>query len=110
MLIRVDADQITDRESFHDLFARAFGFPDFYGRNMDAWIDCIADLDDPSAGMTSVHVQAGSTLTLVVENAASFKRRCPDLYMAIVECAAFVNWRRVEIGEPPVLTLALSDA
>jgi RNAse (barnase) inhibitor barstar len=22
-----------------------FGFPDFYGRNMDAWIDCMTDID-----------------------------------------------------------------
>jgi Barstar (barnase inhibitor) len=26
-------------EDFHDLFAREFSFPSYYGRNMDAWIE-----------------------------------------------------------------------
>jgi len=34
-------DAITDWASFHDVFMHTLGFPDFYGRNMDAWIDCM---------------------------------------------------------------------
>jgi len=39
--VRVDATHIRDWDNFHDVFADAFGFPDFYGRNMDAWVDCM---------------------------------------------------------------------
>ena len=49
----------------------------------------------------------GQSLPLVVEHAQGFKARCPELFADLVECAAFVNWRRVEAGEPPVLALAL---
>ena len=55
MVIALDTGRITDRDTFHTVFAEAFGFPDFYGRNMNAWIDCITCLDDPDAGMTTVH-------------------------------------------------------
>ena len=105
-MVRIDANSIVDVESFHAVFAAAFGFPSFYGRNMNAWIDCVSDLDDPGSGMTTVHVESGQTLSLVIEHAQDFKIRCPDLFSALVECAAFVNWRRVEAGQPPILALA----
>lgn len=73
---------------------------------MDAWIDCMSDLDDPGSGMTTVHVDSGQALPLVIEHAQDFKTRCPDLFSALVECAAFVNWQRIEAGQAPVLALA----
>lgn len=106
--VRIDADGITDTDSFHCVFASAFGFPDFYGRNMNAWIDCLTSLDDPGAGMTTVHVGRGESLTLVVDQAQGLKERCPQVFAAMVECAAFVNWRRIEVGMHPVLTLAFN--
>src|SRR6267142_2180649 len=101
--VRVDADQIKDWPSFHRAFADAFGFPEFYGLNMDAWIDCLTYLDDPSSGMTKVHTTGSGVVSLVVDNAANFKKRCPEQFASLVECAAFVNWRRMEKGDVPVL-------
>ena len=37
VLVRIDTKRIRDWASFHDVFAEALGFPDFYGRNMVAW-------------------------------------------------------------------------
>ena len=54
-IVRIDASRITSWDTFHDVFAKDFGFPDFYGRNMDAWIDCMTCLDDPESCMTTVH-------------------------------------------------------
>src|SRR5688572_7987636 len=42
IVIKIDTQRITDWKSFHNLFAEVFGFPGFYGRNMDAWIDCMS--------------------------------------------------------------------
>jgi len=53
--ILIEGKRISDWNSFHDTFADTLGFPSFYGRNMDAWIDCMTCLDDPEAGMTSTH-------------------------------------------------------
>ncbi|MDG3003854.1 barstar family protein [Paludisphaera mucosa] len=38
-LVKLDTRRITDWDAFHDAFAEAFGFPEFHGRNMNAWID-----------------------------------------------------------------------
>jgi hypothetical protein len=106
MIVKVDTRRITDWETFHDVFAHQFGFPVFYGRNMHAWIDCMTSLDAPEGGMTSIHVPEGHALALQLEHVDDFARRCPEQYDAIIECAAFVNWSRIERGFPAVLALS----
>lgn len=105
-VVKLDARRITGWDTFHDVFAEAFGFPDFYGRNMDAWIDCMTYLDDPAAGMSSVHAVPGGVVVIELEHVSEFMIRCPDQYTAVVECAAFVNWRRIQTGYDPVLALS----
>jgi hypothetical protein len=36
--VSLDCAKIHDWPSFHEEFSKRFGFPDFYGRNMDAWV------------------------------------------------------------------------
>ena len=59
-VVTLPAEEITDWASFHSVCKRLFGFPDFYGRNMDAWIDCMTSLDNPRDGLTAVTVSAGA--------------------------------------------------
>jgi type 1 glutamine amidotransferase len=106
MLVRIDATRISDWESFHAVFQEAMGFSGFYGANMDAWIDCMSYLDDSAAGMTAHHVRPGGVVTLQIDGVDNFVSRCPEQYEALVECSAFVNWRRVERGEPAILALS----
>jgi len=108
-VVSVDCSRIRDWESFHDEFAAAFGFPGFYGRNLNAWIDCMTSLDSPEDCMTAVHAAKGHVLTLQLENVGSFREQHPDLYAAIVECSAFVNWRRIEVGEAAVLAMSFRN-
>lgn len=105
-LITLDTGLITDWGTFHDVFAKTFGFPDFYGRSMDAWIDCMTCLDDPAAGMSNVHADPGCIVVLHLQGVDGFSCRCPEQYVALLECAAFVNWRRIERGEPAILALS----
>jgi RNAse (barnase) inhibitor barstar len=32
---------IKNKNDFHSLFAKTCNFPDYYGKNIDAWIDCV---------------------------------------------------------------------
>lgn len=105
-IIRIDAAQISDWESFHKVFANALGFPSFYGKNMNAWVDCMTALDCPEDGMSSIHVDKGEVLVLALENVADFAKKYPDQYHAIVECSSFVNYRRLEQGGSAVLALS----
>jgi hypothetical protein len=106
-IVRLQTKSITDWDSFHAVFAKTLGFPDFYGRNMDAWNDCMTCLDDESAGMTKFTVSSGELFHLEITDAADFQKRVPEIFGAFIECAAFVNWRRLENGERPVLALIL---
>ena len=106
MIVPIDTRLITDWNSFHDVFARALGFPDYYGRNLDAWIDCMSSLNDPENTDNSVRAKPGEIVVLHFEHMAEFKNRCQKQYEAIIECAAFVNFRAIVDGYEPVLALS----
>ncbi|HIC82662.1 MAG TPA: barnase inhibitor [Kiloniellaceae bacterium] len=105
-LVRIDGRRIVDRESFHDVFAEAFGFPDFYGRNMDAWLDCLSSLDSSDDGMTQIRPPEGGVVVLQLDHADALSARCPEIFEDLVDCSALVNLRLLERGLPPVLALA----
>ncbi|WP_226782999.1 barstar family protein [Oceaniglobus trochenteri] len=98
--VAIDCTGITDWPSFHAVFADAFGFPDWYGHNRDAWIDCMTWLDDDGT------VAAGGPVTLHLTNTDDLKRRAPDILTDTLEMAAFVNGRRIEKGLTPILILS----
>jgi hypothetical protein len=108
-IVCVPTSRITDRGTFHDVFADLMGFPSFYGRNMDAWIDCMSSVDSPGDGMSTVTVPAGGVLTLVLEDAETFRVRYSILYADLVECAAFVNMRRASQGQDGVIAVAFAS-
>jgi RNAse (barnase) inhibitor barstar len=102
-IVRIDARRIIDWNTFHDVFVEALGFPDFYGRNMNAWIDCMTYLADPESRMTTVHGDPSNPVVLHIENIDSLPH---DIYAAVIECSAFVNWCRIDVGEPAILCLS----
>lgn len=102
-MIAIDGSSIHDFDSFHSVFAEAFGFPDFYGQNMSAWIDCMTSIDSPEDGMSTVHGTANDPVVIHIEDAASIPKSVID---ALNDCAAFVNWRRLESGMPAILAVA----
>jgi hypothetical protein len=63
-------------------------------------------LDDPEAGMTNIHIEVGEILVISVESADLFKERTPELWLAFLECIAFVNWRRTDKSLPPLLAIS----
>ena len=99
-----------DWDTFHTVFAEAFGFPDFYGRNMDAWTDCMSSLDTPADSMTAVHVAPSGTVSLQINNAHAFIRQCPQQCKELIECTAAVNERKAAQGTPPLLALSFNKA
>jgi RNAse (barnase) inhibitor barstar len=104
--VTLDGTAIRDESSFHAECQRVFGFPEFYGGNMSAWVDCMRYLDDPDACMSKVWVEPGEILILDIKRASDFKTGAPNVWLALLECVAFVNWRRVERGEKPILTVS----
>ena len=94
----IDGAEITDWESFHKVFAEEFNFPDYYGRNMDAWNDCMSDLGGE-----------GELISIYIRNVSQLKSSCREIYEALIECSAFVNYRFVSEGGAPLIALSYHE-
>lgn len=92
---RIDGRDLIDWEQFHDLFAKVFEFPSYYGRNMDAWNDCMSD-----------YCYSERLVSLQVDNASEFKRLNPEAFESLIGCAAFINWRSTSKGGDPLIALS----
>ncbi len=88
--IVIRGSEIVDWTSFHDVFSASLGFPDFYGKNMNAWIDCLTDLSDDES------------LLIQTTDSCEFKKRCPEIFDALIECSQLVNQR----SQRPLLAIA----
>ncbi len=103
-MARIEASKIVDWESFHRTCADALGFPDFYGKNLNAWIDCLTYLRDGD-GMSRFCLMEDECLDTEVTDTKAFSACGPEILLALVECTAFVNSRYIEIGQSPALRL-----
>jgi hypothetical protein len=100
----LNTDSITDWQSLHETCRKAFGFPGFYGMNLNTWIDCMSYLDEDT-GMTRFILAEGEMLHIEVADTASFNRRLPEVLDELVECSAIMNQRCLQAGRAPVLSL-----
>lgn len=105
--LRLDAREIVDGDSLHDVFARELGFPGWYGRNGDAWIDCVSCLRE-DCGMTRFLLGPDEVLTLELAHSTDFRRRAPEIAEALEDWCGCVNERMRELGEEPVIALELA--
>ena len=103
-IVRLNTEQITDWASFHLVCKEAFGFPEFYGANMDAWIDCMSYLTEED-GMTGFKLSKNEFLHLEITNTEDFNSRLPEIFDALAECSAFVNNRYIEAKESTRIVL-----
>lgn len=105
--VQLDGEAIADWESFHKACAAAFGFPEFYGRTMDAWVDCLSYLRDDE-NMTKFRLKPDEVLQITITNTAALKRAAPDLLEEIAFCIEGINERYDDYGEKPALALKLA--
>ena len=66
-------DGAAGMEAIHDQLAHTLQFPDFYGRNLDALYDCLAEVrEDVTFSLRNVHAlgRRGPALQILLQNAA----------------------------------------
>ncbi len=107
-VIEIDSSHITNMQTFHSVFKSKLGFPEFYGNNMDAWIDCMTYIDDPDAKMTKIHILPGQTLKIILLNSDTLKSKHPEILLALSDCLKFVNERKNEDQSNTVISIAFS--
>ena len=103
--VQLDGLRMLDWPSFHAESQEKFGFPDFYGRNLDAWIDCLSGVRDDD-GMSSVALAPDESLLIEVRDSDALRIKAPHILEALQECIEAVNERYAESGEVPPLQLA----
>ena len=96
MQVIIDFNEIESCKSFHSVFSEVMGFPDFYGENMDAWIDCMSCIDDPEAGMSTIVVKSNESLDMIVLGVSNALKNIPDILQCFFECTVAVNQRFIE--------------
>jgi RNAse (barnase) inhibitor barstar len=103
----INTAKLSNWNSFHSYFKRTFGFPEFYGNNLNAWIDCMTSLDEPSHGMTTkITLRKGELIIFKLLNVEDSKKSSRDIYDALIESSAFVNHRRIQVGDTPLIVLS----
>ena len=88
----------------HDVVAQALRFPDYYGRNGNAFIDCLRDiLDGRDAPRT---LRPGESLTIDLGELGDFRERCPEQLAALVDWTSWANGEQVDYGNDTRVSLA----
>ena len=72
----LDGRTIKDMDAVHGAFAEALGFPDYYGRNLDALHDCLTETSGP---VTVVILEADALKAGLGERFSSLLRLLGDL-------------------------------
>jgi hypothetical protein len=103
---QLNGDAITDWNTFHSECAVTFGFPDFYGRNLNAWIDCLTYVRDGD-GMSRFVLKQEEVLRIELLHSQSLRERLPEIFAALSGCVRDVNKRSTDAGETPCLELVL---
>jgi hypothetical protein len=103
-VIKVPLEDVVDWDAAHTALARALQFPDYYGRNGNAFIDCLTDIthgwDVPPL------LAAGETLTIDLGNTSLHADSFREVTDAICGWVASVNWRDIQEGLPARVLIA----
>lgn len=106
--ISVDLRSVKTTEQLHAELKEVFGFPDFYGHNYPALVDCWSSLRYPDDEMSAVVLEAkDDRLELSVDGLASCSEGVIRTLISAVEA---VNERARLNGLDEVIVLVLNES
>jgi len=89
----IDGKAIKDWESFHNEFQKKMEFFEGYGRNTNAWIDCMTDMftNGEYNSLTKFKLNDGDRFTLRVVNSEKWKDQSPETFNAFIDYCIWSN-------------------
>lgn len=106
--ISVDLSGTKTTEQLHAVLKEAFGFPDFYGANYPALVDCWSSLRYPDDGMSRVVLD---TLEDRIELHVTGLASCPEsVVRTVISAVEAVNHRARLNSLEEVIVLVLNEA
>lgn len=106
IVVKLDGSLIKDWPTFHAQSRAVFGFPEFYGATMDAWIDCLSYLRDEDS-MSAIRLGPDQILQINILDADTWRSNQPEILEEVLFCIAGINERYEDYGEPPALDVKL---
>ncbi len=103
--IYIDFKEITELSDLHEKLKVELGFPDFYGMNVNALIDCLQSMRFPEEGMSNVVLGEEEVLTLELKNFSNAKMLLLNSLLVAVEA---VNQREMDRNRKHSIVLYLS--
>ncbi|WP_072133290.1 barstar family protein [Winslowiella iniecta] len=104
--LSIDFSKVKTINDFHHEMNLLFGFPDFYGRNFHAFIDCLTSLRFPEDGMTNVHIEQDECILLEVMNINSVSSDIRHDFFLSIQA---INGRCISYGENASILLLLCE-
>lgn len=101
----LDFGRITTWKDFHAECKRVMGFPDFYGANMNAWVDCLSYMTNGGDGMSRFILENDEVLTIHLMNTRATQSAMLD---TVTTCATEVNERYITTGDIPRIKLVVT--
>ena len=102
--LEIDFAGIKQPSEMHILLKDIFGFPEFYGSNVHALIDCLSSLRYPKDGMTKVTIEVNEILLIRIKNISKTSESVITHFIIAIESA---NSRQIRIGNSPSIHLSL---
>jgi len=95
----IDGIAFSSAERLHDELALKLGFPDWYGRNWDALLDCLSSIDDPASNLCAHwEFRSGKRLVFSVRS-LSMDSTDAGLLLLLAQTLADANSRLRESGQ-----------
>lgn len=105
--LSVDFSKVKTVDDFHNKMKELFGFPDFYGKNYHALIDCLSSLRYPDDGMTEIHINKDEYILLEINDVKYRQNNC-DVINSLFSAIQCVNYRCKQMGDNPSILLLLT--
>ncbi|MBI0473497.1 barnase inhibitor [Pectobacterium parmentieri] len=83
--VQIDFSHIKTADQFYTELSNLFGFPGFFGRNVNALIDCLFSLRYPHDEMTKIHITTSEYLLMELNYFSSAPDEIKELLMIAIE-------------------------
>ncbi|AHG20350.1 hypothetical protein Z042_12425 [Chania multitudinisentens RB-25] len=102
--VKIDFSKIKTLDDFYTELSNLFGFPDFFGRNINALIDCFFSLRYPQDEMTKIHVTDSEYLLIELYH---FSLATNEIKETLIVTIENVSFKCKEKGQEPSIVLLL---
>ncbi len=104
MELSIDFKDVDTLDKMHEKLKQAFGFPDFYGANFNALIDCLSGIRYPEYGMSELTIGENEILNLMIKN---FPYDDESIIKTFFVAIKYVNAKYILNEESPSIHLIL---